>query len=169
MLIGIGGVSRAGKSTLADLLTKQFLSQGQSVKTLRQDDYPVDEALLPMVRDRRDWEVPQSIDHEAFWTDTRIALKDCDIIIVEGLFCFYDRRLTEVMDKQLLVEITQPTFIKRKSIDLRWGSSPEPDWYIDHIWQQYLIHGLPNSAEGIYRVDGENYFNLIDILQHLEA
>ena len=169
MLIGIGGVSRAGKSTLADLLAKQYLSQNKSVAIFRQDEYPVDESQLPLIGDRRDWEIPQSIRHDLLWAVVQSSIANTEIIIIEGLFAFYHASLTEAMDKKMLVEISKSTFIKRKSIDLRWGSTPEPEWYVEHIWNQYLIHGLPPYHSTMYKVDGENYFNLIDIMRHLES
>ena len=168
MLVGIGGVSRAGKSTLADLLCKQFLSQGASVLVFRQDEFPVSESRLPLIRDRPDWEVPQSIMHDDLYDAIRSQLSITDIIFIEGLYCFYDERLVQLMAKKILVEISKPIFIARKSVDLRWGSAPEPEWYIQHIWEQYTVSGLPHNLEGYLRVGGENYFNLIQIMNYLE-
>jgi len=169
MIIGIGGVSRAGKSTLADLLMKQLLSRGYTVAVFRQDDYPIDESDLPMIQDRRDWEIPGSIQHEYFYNLINSELEKYNITIIEGLFCFYDQRLINMMDKKILVEVDKPTFVNRKLSDLRWGSAPEPEWYIDHIWDSYQIHGVPHKLNDYFIIDGSHYFNLVEVIKYLES
>lgn len=167
MIIGIGGVSRAGKSTLADLLSKQLLSRGYDVQIFRQDEFPVDESQLPQIQDRKDWEVPQSIRHNDFYMAIRDQLEHREVIIIEGLFCFYDRRLVREMDKKILVEIDKSTFVKRKLADFRWGGTQEPQWYIEHIWNNYQTYGQPHNLDECYIVDGTKYFNLVELMRYI--
>lgn len=167
MLIGIGGPSRAGKTTLARLLSAAIVERDMTVAVIHQDEHVIPEEELPMIRDKRDWEVPSSID----WATLRAAIKYhqdlVDIVIVEGLFCFHHQELVQAMDHRLIVRIDKPLFVRRKMEDLRWGSEREPDWYIEHIWASYERYGLPADVIGYYELDGSQYFDIEEIVQHL--
>jgi len=56
MVIGIGGVSNAGKTTLATRLAKQL--EPHRVKVLCQDDFAKTLAEIPLIRGHMDWETP---------------------------------------------------------------------------------------------------------------
>ena len=64
MVIGIGGVSRAGKTALAKRLAKHFRKEGLSTDILHQDEFVYPDEEIPKVRDKVDWEHPGSIDFE---------------------------------------------------------------------------------------------------------
>lgn len=154
IIIGIGGVSRSGKTTLANLLQKKYLAQGKSCLILSQDDYVKPEHLIPKIRDRIDWEVPASIDWKKLKNKVEAMKASFRVIIVEGLFAFTDHELTAMYDQKYFMQISKETFLARKAIDDRWG--PEPDWFIEHIWESYTRYGVVDLEDPSFVVlDGE--------------
>jgi uridine kinase len=143
MIIGIGGVSRAGKTSYAERLKKIFTKK--RVIILSQDDFVFPENQIPKIKDRTDWECPESIDFDKFYETITISSRGHDIVIVEGLLIFYQSRITDLFDITYFLEIDKDTFMKRKSDDTRWGK--EPDWYLEHIWNSYLKFGRVGIPE----------------------
>jgi uridine kinase len=159
LLIGIGGVSRSGKSTLARQLQEHYASMGKSCLILSQDDFVIPEDQIPKIRDRIDWEDPVSIDWKQLKRKIEEMKASFQVIIVEGLFAFVDPALTELYDMKFFMEISKETFLARKAVDDRWG--PEPDWFIEHIWESYLKYGkVDPQAQDFIFLNGEKTFNI---------
>lgn len=167
MIIAIGGVSRAGKSTLSELLQEQFGSLGQSVAIVEQDKYVFKEKDLPKIKSKVDWESPKSIDYSKFRKAIIAASKKHDHVIAEGLLVFFDKSLNKLFDKNVFIEIPKYLFIERKKIDLRWGSTPEPKWYIDHIWSSYKKYGKLNLPADFLKLSGKSKFDLSKVMDFL--
>jgi uridine kinase len=138
-IIGIGGVSCAGKSLLADKLSQRFRESGYRTCVLDQDDYVFPTAEIPLVRDHTDWECPESIDFKGFEEAIKDASASYDIVIAAGLMVFWEPGIRKTFDYLVFIKITREEFRRRKRKDLRWGR--EPEWYIDHIWDSYLEYG----------------------------
>ena len=153
MVIAIGGVSRAGKTTLANKLIKQT---NKHLTVLCQDDFVQDIAKIPKVQDRIDWEHPGSIDHEAFYNAIIEAKNDYDIVIAEGLLVYYDPKTVALYDKKIFVEIDYDTFLYRKERDHRWGI--EPAWYIVHIWESFFKYNNINFDDSFLMLSGMTGF-----------
>ena len=166
MIVGIGGVSRAGKTTLADLMAKLFVARGKKVAMIHQDDYIYEEASIPKVKDRTDWEHPDSIDFDRYHEAILNADKENDLVIAEGLLTFYNPKIIDLMDRKIYVTISKKTFLERKSEDLRWGSEADPEWYMEHIWDSFLQYGAPVEEE-YFLIDGSQYFDLITVVQYI--
>ena len=165
MIIGIGGVSTAGKSSLAFQLRKYF-SPKAKVKILCQDDFILPESEIPRIKDHIDWECPESIDHEMYFQAIQRERKVNDIVISEGLFAFNDERVSSLYDKRIFLMISRETFWKRKLADLRWGK--EPEWYIEHIWNNYLKYGkIASERENVLRLHSDNKIDLEKVLKYL--
>ena len=166
MVIGIGGVSRSGKSTLANLLAAHFRKQGKKVLIFHQDDFVLPDTVIPKIKHRLDWESPLSIDHTMLAAIVHDFKDRVDVVIVEGLFAFFEPQLDILYDKRILVKISKRTFLIRKGMDNRWGY--EPTWYIDHIWQSFLKFGQPSEPKSDYLLaSGEDEFNLKKIFNYL--
>ncbi len=151
MIIGIGGVSTAGKTTLTALLRSCFA--GKSISALCQDDFvkPIDQ--IPLINNRVNWEHPNSIDHQKFIDAIRAESQENEVVIAEGLMVFFDEDTRKLFNKRLYVEIDFKTFRKRKARDKRWGY--EPPWYIQHIWDSFLQYGgIPDDEAEYLIVDG---------------
>ena len=154
MIIGIGGVSRAGKTKLARRLQKYFRQQGRSVRLLHQDEFVFPESEIPKVKGRVDWEHPGSIDFSRFRESIVKASQQYDVVIAEGLMAFCDEETNRLYEKCFFVEISKPTFLRRKAADQRWGE--EPEWYVEHIWESYLKYGVPVEWPApVLRLSGE--------------
>jgi len=165
MIIAIGGSSTAGKSTLAAKIGEVY--DHKRVKILCQDSYVKPESEIPLIRDHIDWEVPESIDFDKFYRAIVFANMQYDVVIVEGLMIYYNRRTVDLFNKRIFVEIDKATFLKRKSRDLRWGK--EPQWYMEHIWSSYLKYGrVPAMLNDVFKVDGRHSIDVYSVIRFLE-
>ncbi len=165
MIIGIGGVSNAGKTTLANRIKESLAPL--KVKTLCQDDFanPVDQ--IPMINDHVDWEIPKSIDMSLYFRQVLEDSKKYDVIIAEGLFAFCDERIVRHYDKKIFITISKETFFKRKSKDFRWGK--EPEWYMNHIWESHFKSGTQNTMDkNTLILSGEKPVDLNQLIPELE-
>lgn len=164
MIIAIGGVSRAGKSTLAKLLKLEFEKLEQSVTIVEQDKYVHDEKDIPKIKNKTDWESPASINFKALKKAINAAKKEFDHVIVEGLLAFHNKKLNALYDKSIFIDIPKRLFLERKEVDLRWGSTPEPKWYMEHIWKSYRKYGMLGLPEDILKLSGKTKFDLNKIM-----
>ena len=160
MIIGIGGVSRSGKTSLAILIKNILEKKGETAIILSQDDYVFPESEIPKIKHRVDWESPESIDFQRFKNDILLKSKAFEHVITEGLFDFYDAEITTLFDIKFFIQIHKNTFLKRKAADKRWGF--EPKWFIEHIWKSYLKYGrtiLDNVEVDVLVLSGEHNFD----------
>jgi uridine kinase len=137
IIIAIGGVSRSGKSSLALWLHKQLPNS----MVLSQDDFPQQEELIPRVKDRTDWEHPDSINWNAWQKAIEVNLPENDYLILEGLFIYHELSLPTQARFNYYLSIDQDKFIEARKQETRWGK--EPLWFIEHVWHSHFQHGLP--------------------------
>ncbi|MEP0366774.1 MAG: hypothetical protein ABJN36_01600 [Cyclobacteriaceae bacterium] len=164
MIIGIGGVSRAGKTTLAKKLEKALTKKKKTVAVFCQDDFVKPKAALSMIDGVPDWERPSTVKWDAL--TSKIEKSTADVVIVEGLFSFYPASVRALFDKKIFIEIEKPLFEERKSVDKRWDE--EPDWYAAHVWKSYMKYGKTKGADEDYIfVDGSKSINVEELLKEL--
>lgn len=137
ILLGIGGVSRSGKSSLAAGIAGWFPQF--EVMVLAQDDFVFPDNKLPVRRGHIDWERPDTIDFDRLGKEIQAMWKPGRILVLEGLFAFACERLNRQMTAGFFLNIPRREFIRRKRSDLRWGE--EPGWYVHHIWRSYILYG----------------------------
>jgi len=143
MVIGIGGVCNAGKSTLARNLKSTF--NHARVVSLCQDDYAFPTSILPKIHGHADWEIPQSIDFTRYREEALRHIGTVPFVILEGIFAFHDPELNALMDLKLFLTLKKETFLERKNKDIRWGK--EPAWYVEHIWNSHLEYCHKHPVE----------------------
>ena len=161
MIIGIGGVSRAGKTTLANRLKDHFEKQGKSTRVFCQDEYVKPTISLSKVQGVPDWERPSTIKWDKLLKDMQKSGEE--VKIIEGLFSFYPASLRTEYDLKIFVQIAKSTFQERKSKDSRWEE--EPDWYAEHVWRSFLKYGQMKGEKDEYiPVSGEKVINLKEIV-----
>lgn len=166
MVIGIGGPSRSGKSTLANLLVTFFRKNGKKAIIFHQDDFVFPETQIPKIKGKTDWESPKSIDHDLLLEVVTDFKERFDVVIVEGFFAFNDQDLNSIYNKRIFIKICKRTFIIRKAMDSRWGYITT--WYIDHIWRSFLKLGKPSDVKTDYlQISGEDEFDMKKILGYL--
>jgi uridine kinase len=164
LLIGIGGVSRSGKTTLATMISG--LLTGHEAEIICQDDYIQPLKEIPEINGHIDWEDPASIDFSKIRQAVAMAFTLNRLVILEGLFAFHDPDLNRQMRLGFFIHLPRRVFMNRKRMDLRWGA--EPEWYIRHIWRSYQQYGR-NSQEikHLIRLDGRRPFDLEGIAHHI--
>lgn len=136
-IILIGGISRCGKSSLAQNLAKEL---SQAVH-LDQDDFMLPEDQLPTIRDRIDWEKPQCLDWEKLLTRIKSESHHHEFIIVEGIFAFCNTSLVSQANFKVNLLFDKESFLASRTHETRWGH--EPEWYIEHVWQSHLKYHNP--------------------------
>ncbi len=165
MIIGIGGISNAGKSALANEIKKYY--SDKTVLVLCQDNFAIPTLEIPKINNHTNWEIPASINFDRFYNEIVAASKNHDIVIDEGLFVFYEERLNRLYDKSIFMTISKKTFVYRKNKDFRWGE--EPEWYVEHIWasHQKFCEKIEVRKEA-FQLSGENPVDLESVFNYLD-
>jgi uridine kinase len=162
LCIGIGGVSRSGKTFLAAMISEILPNS----ELFCQDEYVHASDLLPVINNHIDWEIPGSIDWDRLFSDASKALENGKHVIVEGLMAFADERLNRLFNRHIFLTLGKEEFEQRKKTDLRWGK--EPEWYIAHIWDSFLKYGkLPANIPDALILDAEQDFDLNKVVKYL--
>lgn len=154
MMIGVGGCSRAGKTTLAELIMWYYRKQNRRAIAIHQDDYvkPLDQ--IPLINGVTDWETPESIDFELLRKSLHFHQDHFDVIVLEGILTFANEDLNTSFDQAFFVDISHDTFFQRRGAETRWGA--EPTWYLDHVWKSFQTHGQPpEGLPNLVRLSGE--------------
>jgi uridine kinase len=164
MIVGIGGVSLAGKSKLASEIMQHLPDKGVAI--LCQDNFVFPSGQILKIKDHIDWECPESIDFDRFYDAVKEGCKNNDLVIAEGLMAFHDEKVNDLYQKKIFIEIHKAQFKKRKTIDTRWGI--EPEWYIEHIWESYLKYGqIPVGMKDILVLKGNHPIDMTVVINYL--
>ncbi|MEW6134802.1 MAG: hypothetical protein AB1583_03705 [Bacteroidota bacterium] len=131
-IIGIGGCSRSGKTTLA-LRLKSALHIPTEIISLDDCVFPSDK--IPLIRDHTNWEIPESIDFDLFNRMFKQSVVSSEIVIIEGLFVFSAKEIFKKLHLGIYLTLPRRRFLAEKKSDLRWGL--EPMWYIRYIWRAH--------------------------------
>lgn len=138
-IIGIGGVSRSGKTHLSHDIVWHYRQQGKKTIAVRQDDFVKLNCNIPKINDEINWEIPESIDYPLIIKTLNFLTAYFDIIIIEGHLIYADKLLVEIIDTPFLLQTTKGTYNRRKADDTRWGNIPK--WYVDYIWEAFEKFG----------------------------
>jgi uridine kinase len=138
-IIGIGGVSRSGKTHLSHDIVWHYRQQGKKTIAVRQDDFVKLNCNIPKINDEINWEIPESIDYPLIIKTLNFLTAYFDIIIIEGHLIYADKLLVEIIDTPFLLQTTKDTYNRRKADDTRWGNIPK--WYVDYIWEAFEKFG----------------------------
>jgi nicotinamide/nicotinate riboside kinase len=160
MVIGIGGVSRSGKTSLAFLIKRIVEQRGETATVISQDDFAFEESKIPKIRHRIDWECPESIDFQRYKNEIVDKQATYQHVITEGILNFWDAETDTLFDRRLFVLIKKDIFFRRRLQEKRWGF--EPKWFIEHVWKSYLTYGqtvLTQPKNGVLLLSGNDDFD----------
>ena len=132
-IIGIGGMSRAGKTHLARRIQRYFGIERCAVVSMDAFVFDVDE--IPKINGYPNWEIPESIDYSGLIAQVVKLASSFNYVVVEGLLIFHDEGLNTLFDERVLLEIERPLFLERRKKEKRWG--PESMEYLDIVWNEY--------------------------------
>ncbi|XP_028300159.1 muscle-specific beta 1 integrin binding protein isoform X1 [Gouania willdenowi] len=168
-IIGIGGITNGGKTTLTNNLIKTL----PNCCVVHQDDFFKKPDQIEVGKDGfRQWDVVTALDMEAMtntvkaWmenpvkfarshgvtvspaSDVSDQLDHIHILIVEGFLLYNYEPLLEVFDKCYYIEIPYEECKRRRST--RQYTVPDPPGLFDgHVWPMYLKHRKEMEDSGL--------------------
>ncbi|MBQ7184529.1 MAG: uridine kinase [Clostridia bacterium] len=177
IFIGICGASGSGKSTLAREITRDI---GASVVVLQQDSYYTNHPDMTFEeRSKLNYDEPEIFDHAALYEDvssllsgqnikrkaydfslharcdTDEVIEPADVLILEGIHAFYDRRLLDKMFLTLYVSVDPDIcLLRRIKRDIKDRGRD-----IDSIARQYL-----DTVKPMYEKYIRNYVHEADVV-----
>ena len=137
VIIGIGGISRAGKSTLISKLAHYYKIE----KMVRFDEF----LIAPLLKNDynaqsiiEDWEDPKCYDFDKF-KDNLLSIKNEElgvkrIVLVEGFLIYYRKDISNIFDYKILLDVDKELARERRKRTKHYGS----DYYYDeYIWKGF--------------------------------
>ena len=174
-IIGIAGGSGSGKTFFLKCFLKHF--SHDEVSLVSQDDYyfPIPEGMSAEENKLFNFDLPDTIDHQHFEDDINsllqgrsitkkeytfnnpsaipkmLEIKSAPIIIVEGLFILYFRKLSALLDMKIFIDADDDVALQRrlKRDLLERGYSHDDVMYkwVNHVVPAYKEYLLPYKDE----------------------
>jgi len=174
-IIGIAGGSGSGKTFFLKCFLKHF--SYNEVSLVSQDDYyfPVPPGMSAEENKLFNFDLPDTIDHQHFEDDINsllqgrsitkkeytfnnpsaipkmLEIKSAPIIIVEGLFILYFRKLSALLDMKIFIDADDDVALQRrlKRDLLERGYSHDDVMYkwVNHVVPAYKEYLLPYKDE----------------------
>ncbi len=174
-IIGIAGGSGSGKTFFLKCFLKHF--SHDEVSLVSQDDYyfPVPPGMSAEENKLFNFDLPDTIDHQHFEDDINsllqgrsitkkeytfnnpsaipkmLEIKSAPIIIVEGLFILYFRKLSALLDMKIFIDADDDVALQRrlKRDLLERGYSHDDIMYkwVNHVVPAYKEYLLPYKDE----------------------
>ncbi len=161
-IVGITGGSASGKTVFLNGLTEAF--DESELCILSQDNYYRSRDLQPQDENGiKNFDTPQSIDFEAFASDVAklkngevvcrkeytfnnpnvvpkdLIFKPAPIIVVEGIFVFYFKEVTKLLDLKVFIDTQDFLMLKRRII----RDAKERGYDLDDVLYRFEKHVAP--------------------------
>lgn len=146
-VIGISGATGSGKSTFSDNLKGYF--SDYKILVINMDKYYKEESERPKMKGIFDGKEyiddnhPMALDIDRCYMDIQNAINDdYDIVIVEGIFVFYDRRIFNILNLKIFVDCdVDERFARRILRHISFGEN------LDVITKRYVQAVQPRQRE----------------------
>ncbi|KAM3867445.1 nicotinamide riboside kinase 1 [Diretmus argenteus] len=170
LVVGIGGVTNGGKSTLSSSLHQQITNSC----VIAQDAFFKDDSVIPvdsngfkqydmldalhmdkMMSEVDSWRRNPALFAGVTAEHDGSAEEKVFVLIVEGFLIFNYRPLNDLMDKRYFMDIPYAVCKKRRCS--RVYTPPDPPGYFDgHVWPMYLKNRqeMESTVPGIVLLDG---------------
>lgn len=169
-LIGIGGVSASGKSTLAENLEAANVGV-----RFRFDAYYKDEMTCPRTNGRVNWDLPESLHlddvyrdllelkhgraiqmpvYERGTTNARVGtvlFEPAPILLVEGIFLFTDARIRSLFDLKVWIDLSEEEALRRR---MERQPNYDPTYHHECLWPGMERYVLPYRSDCDAVLDG---------------
>lgn len=173
MIIGIGGVSRAGKTTLSSFLKKKLKKRTFEVHL---DHYIKDSShwdffakfpafYLSKLYRKFDMEHPDTIDFNRLYKDIVHYSKEYEVVIAEGFLISYDPRIRNLINKYIHIHMSKEVFLQRRMNDFKRNN----EWYANHVWNSFMKYGNNYHDLDYIVVNGDQKVNTDLVLNFLNS
>lgn len=167
-IIGITGGSGSGKTYFLNHILDRY--SPDQVCLISQDNYYKARDLQPIDQNGvRNFDTPGGIDHDAFAQDVAqlksgnevqrqeytfnnpdaepkmLVFKPAPIIVVEGIFVFYFKEVSELLDLRVFIEAQNYLMLKRRII----RDAKERGYDLDDVLYRYEKHVAPTYQKYI--------------------
>lgn len=145
VVVGLGGVTNGGKTTMCKSLEKIFSSDRYNLKiqTLHLDDYfrPDDDPHHKHLKkfNHHDWDCLEALNIDRFLEDFQLIHDKCDLLLVEGFLIFnlpVNSKIDYRFDFAYYFDLPYEECRERRA--QRHYDPPDPEGYFEeHVWQAY--------------------------------
>lgn len=142
IVVGLGGVTNGGKTTMCRALEKFFSSESKHLrlKTFHLDDYfrLIDDPQHIYLTEYKtqDWDCLSALDLDRFVSDLKSDRDRYDLILVEG-FLIFNIPSESLYDLSYFFDLPYDECCRRRSE--RVYEPPDPEGYFQgHVWLAYL-------------------------------
>nr|XP_046243761.1 nicotinamide riboside kinase 1 [Scatophagus argus] len=174
LVVGVGGMTNGGKSTLSGSLHQQIPNSC----IIAQDSYFKDESVVPEDNNGfKQYDTLDALHMDTMVSDVDLWRKDPEsflrqrglnpepttpsddkqvfVLIVEGFLIFNYRPLNEQIDKRYFMEIPYEVCKRRRSSRVYTPPDP-PDYFDGYVWPMYLKNRqeMESMVSGIAYLDG---------------
>jgi uridine kinase len=153
IVVGIAGPSCAGKSTIVEELKRRL----PRIRSISLDEFWKDSETFPTITVNgtlsfRNWELPQNLDFDRLYDTLKRARKGArkasrgelpQIILVEGFLLLYSKRIRELLDLKIYMEVDDETIFERRMERKRFVFEGMELYYREVAIKEYRRFGRP--------------------------
>ena len=170
IFIGIVGPSGSGKTTLC----KKLKLSNKNHEHIRLDNYFKHPRTFPLKHGFRNWEKPSNLKFNILLEHLKalqggkivytksfpkkagakpkpITLKPKTIILIEGFMLFKDKKIRDMLDVKIYLEIHPELMLKRRAI--RFGDAHITDYDTKVAIPEFIKHGTTQKNYADYVID----------------
>jgi nicotinamide/nicotinate riboside kinase len=140
LLVGLGGVTNGGKTTMCRSLERRFSSsteKGLRVLSMHLDHYfrsPDDPHHVHLDDfNHHDWDSLAALDIDRFLSDLQINRQKCDLLLVEGFLIFSIDYKERGFDLMYYFDLPYEECLRRR-LTRNYDPPDPPNYFVGHVW-----------------------------------